>query len=218
MRFTQTSLLACVALLLLSTCNDPVLEKKSLSARVYDKQLMTAELDHLNTIDISKLTELEKGVVTARRAEIEMIKDAIAAAPNVFAIGARCDRVPPGPCPRIGDIVDDLPPGTEIELDLLGAYMDAIEAANPQSRVLADQGSAELVTTDGKKIFAQGTFYVYDSLLHTSWYAFDVKNKSLGAGPLVLKITTQVIVNQQVKSVIIEKPIPAGTFLGSNIR
>ena len=76
----------------------------------------------------------------------------------------------------------------------------------------------QLVTTDGKDIFAQGTFYAYDSLLNTAWYVFDVKKKGLGAGPLVLKITTQVIVNQQVKPVTIEKPIPAGTFLGSNLR
>jgi hypothetical protein len=218
MRFTQTSLLAFLALVLFSTCNDPALEKKFLNARVYDKQLMTAELNHLNTIDISNLTDLEQGAVTARRAEIKMIEDAIAASTNIFAIGARCDRVPPGPCPKIGEIVNDLPIGTEIELDLLGSYSDVIEAANPQSRVLADQGSAALVTPDGKKLFAQGTFYAYDSLLHTTWYAFDVKQKSLGAGPLVLKITTQLIVNQQVTSVIIEKPIPAGTFLGSNIR
>jgi len=218
MRFTQTSLLSVVALLLFSTCNDPALEKKYLNARLYNEQLMTAELVHLNAIDISKLNDVEQGAVTARRQEIEEIKKAIAAAPNIFAVGARCDRVPPVPCPRIGDIASDLPIGTEIELDMLGAYMDVIEAANPQARVLADQGTAQLVTTDGKDIFAQGTFYAYDSLLNTAWYVFDVKKKELGAGPLVLKITTQVIVNQQVKPVTIEKPIPAGTFLGSNLR
>ena len=220
MRFTQTSLFALVALLLFSTCNDPAPEKKFLTARVYNEQTMTGELNHLNSLDISKLTEVEKAAVTARRAEIEQIRKLLEAATNPLINIVRClpgDRGPVGPCPIIEDAVTDFPIGTEIELDMIGNYMDIVEAENPQARVLADQGTAQLVTTDGKKVFAQGTFSAYDSLFHTAWYVFEVKKKALASGPLVLKITTQVIVNQQIVPVTIEKPIPPGTFLGDKI-
>jgi len=220
MRFTQTSLLACVALLLFSTCNDPEPEKKFLTARVYNEQTMTAELTYLNTIDITKLTELQKAAITARRQEIDQIDKLLSVDPNIVINIVRClpgDRLPPGPCPLSEDALTNFPIDTHIELDMIGSFMDVVEAENPQARVLADQGTAQLVTTDGKKVFAEGTFSAYDSLFHTAWYVFDVKKKALASEPLVLKITTQVIVNQQIKPVTIEKPIPPGTFLGDKI-
>ena len=221
MRFTQNSLLACLALLLFTTCNDPAPEKKFLTARVYNEQTMTGELKHLNTIDISKLTELQKAAITARRGEIEQMGKLLSSDPNVIVNIARClpgaPRIPPGPCPLSEDALTNFPIGTEIELDMIGAFMDIVEAANPQARVLADQGTVQLVTADGKKIFAEGSLSAYDSLFHTAWYVFEVKKKALASEPLVLKITTQMIVNQQTKPVTIEKPIPAGTFLGDNI-
>ena len=221
MRFTQTSLFALVALLLFSTCNDPAPEKKFLNARVYNELTMTGELNYLNTIDISTLTELQKAAVTTRRGELEEIGELLKEEPGAFVNMIRCipgmPRDPPVPCPVRGDILSDLPIGTPIELDMIGHYRDIAEAANPQARILADQGTAQLVTTDGKKVFAQGTFSTYDSLLHTDWYVFEVKKKALASDPLVLKITTQVIVNQQLIPVTIEKAIPAGTFLGDKI-
>jgi len=226
MRYTQTSLFALVALLLFvtcllfSSCNDPEPEKKFLTARVYNDQTTAAELAYLNTIDISKLTDLQKGAITARREEIEKIEKLLSADPAPLINIARClpgDRLPPLPCPLSEDALAGFPFGTQIELDMIGSFMDVVEAENPQARVLADQGTAQLVTPDGKKIFAQGSPRAYDSLFHTAWYVFDVKNPALANGPLVLKITTQVIVNQQAKPVTIEKPIPAGTFLGDNI-
>jgi len=220
MRFTQTSLLACLALLLFSACNDPEPDKKFLTARVYDEQTMTGESNYLNTIDISKLSELQKAAITARRGEIEQIAKLLSSDPNVIINIARClpgNRIPPGPCPISEDAVTDFPIDTQIELDMIGAFMDVVEAENPQARLLAEQGTAQLVTTDGKMVFAQGSFSAYDSLFHTAWYVFDVKKKALASKPLVLKITTQVIVNQQIKAVTIEKPIPAGTFLADKI-
>ena len=222
MRFTQTSLFALVALLLFGACIDPESRKKFLTARVYNEQTMTGESNYLNTIDVNKLTELQKAAITARRGELENIGDLLEAEPApLINIGVRCGptqpRDPPGPCPILEDARTDFPIGTEIELDRIGNYMDIVEAENPQARVLADQGTAQLVTTDGKKIFAQGTFSAYDSLFHTAWYVFEVKKKALASGPLVLKITTQVIVNQQIVPVTIEKPIPPGTFLGDKI-
>jgi hypothetical protein len=221
MRFTQTSLLACLALLLFSTCNDPEPDKKFLTARVYNEQTVTGESNYLNTIDISKLTELQKAAITARRGEIEQMAKLLSADPNVIINIVRClpgaPRDPPGPCPISEAAVTDFPIDTQIELDMIGAFMDVVEAENPQARILAEQGTAQLVTTDGKMVFAEGSFSAYDSLFHTAWYVFDVKKKALASKPLVLKITTQVIVNQQIKAVTIEKPIPAGTFLADKI-
>lgn len=218
MRVPQTLLLAFVALLIFSTCDDSELKKKYLVARVYNEQTMTGELTHLNTIDISKLTEVEKAALTARREELEKARQLFATDPNIVINLVRClpeDRVPPLPCPRSEEGTTAFPIGTEIELDLIGVFMDQI--TDPLARVLVDQGTAQLVTVDGKKIFAQGSLNAFDSLFFTAWYQFDVKNPTLASGPLVLKITTQVIVNQQVKPVTIEKPIPAGTFIGHNI-
>jgi|SRR5687768_8972063 len=222
MRFTQTSLLACLALLLFSTCNDPEPDKKFLTARVYNEQTMTGESNYLNTIDISKLTELQKAAITARRGELKNIGDLLETEPApLINIGVRCGptkpRDPPGPCPLLEDALSDFPIDTQIELDMIGAFMDVVEAENPQARVMAEQGTAQLVTTDGKMVFAEGSLSAYDSLFHTAWYVFDVKKKALASKPLVLKITTQVIVNQQIKAVTIEKPIPAGTFLADKI-
>jgi len=221
MRFKQTSLLALVALLLFSTCNDPAPEPKFLNARVYNKLTMTGELNYLNTIDINTLTELQKAAVTTRRGELEDIGELLEDEPGAFLNMIRCvpglPREPPVPCPVGGDALFDLPTGTQVVLDMIGSYRDIAEGANPQARILADQGTAQLVTTDGKNVFAQGTFSTYDSLLHTDWYVFEVKKKTLASEPLVLKITTQVIVNQQLIPVTIEKPIPAGTFLGDKI-
>ena len=163
MRFTHTSLLALVVLLIFSTCDDPELRKKSLIVCVYNEQTMTGELNHLNTIDVSKLTELEKSAVTVRRDDLEKIRqileDEIYAITNIARCLPEGPRPPPGPCPLREDVLSELPTGTHIELDWIGAFMDIAEASNPQARVLADQGTAQLVTTDGKKIFAQGTFY-----------------------------------------------------------
>lgn len=222
MRFTQTSLFALVALLLFGACIDPESRKKFLTARVYNETTMTGESNYLNTIDINKLTELQKAAITARRGELENIGDLLGDEPApLIPLGVRCGptqpRDPPGPCPILEDARTDFPIGTQIELDMIGAFMDIVEAENPQARILADQGTAQLVTTDGKKVFAEGTFSAYDSLFHTAWYVFDVKKRALALGPLVLKITTQVIVNQQVKSITIEKSIPAGTFLSRDI-
>jgi hypothetical protein len=221
MRFTQTPLLAFVALLLFSTCNDPEPEEKFLNALVYNEKTMSAELAYLNTIDLSTLTELQKAAVTTRRGELEDIGELLEEDLGAFLYMVRClpgqPRDPPGPCPVPDEALRNLPSGTAIERDLIGNYMDEAEAANPQARILANQGTAQLVTPDGKKIFAQGSFNSYDSLFHTVWYQFEVKKKSLASGPLVLKITTQVIVNQQIVPVTIEKPIPPGTFLGDKI-
>ena len=221
MRFTQTSLFALVALLLFSTCNDPEPEEKFLNALVYNEKTMSAELAYLNTIDLSTLTELQKAAVTTRRGELEDIGELLEEDLGAFLYMVRClpgqPRDPPGPCPVPDEALRNLPTGTAIERDLIGNYMDEAEAANPQARILANQGTAQLVTPDGKKIFAQGSFNSYDSLFHTVWYQFEVKKKALASGPLVLKITTQVIVNQQIVPVTIEKPIPPGTFLGDKI-
>ena len=157
MRVTQTLLLAFMAPLILSTCDDPELKKKYLVARVYNEQTMTAELTHLNSLDINKLSEVQKAGVTARREELEKAKQLFAVDPNIIFNLVRClpeDRVPPLPCPRSEDGAVAFPIGTEIELDLIGVFMD--QTTNPQARVLVDQGTAQLVTEDGKKIFAQG--------------------------------------------------------------
>ncbi|HET6539196.1 MAG TPA: hypothetical protein VFG46_01875 [Chryseolinea sp.] len=221
MRFTQTLLFALVALLLFSTCNDPAPEEKFLNALVYNEQTMSAELAYLNTIDISTLTELQKAAVTTRRGELEKIGELLEDDPGAFINMVRCipgqPRDPPGPCPVPDEALSNLPTNTAIERDLLGHYTDEAEAANPEARILANQGTAQLVTPDGKKIFAQGSFNSYDSLFHTVWYQFEVEKKALASGPLILRITTQVIVNQQLIPVTIEKPIPAGTFLGDKI-
>jgi hypothetical protein len=215
MRINQNSFLAFVALLLFGTCTDSAPENKRLVSRVYNEQTFTGELAYLKSIDFDKLTDVLQAAVTVRKEELELARQLLAVDPNIVITGVRCDRGPVLPCPRLDDGAVSFPIGTQIELDLIGVFME--EVTNPQARLMLNEGTAQLVTTDGKKIFAQGALVVFDSLFQTAWYGFDVKNRALASAPLVLKLTTQVIVNQQVKPVAIDKPIPAGTFLGDNL-
>lgn len=199
-------------------CQDTTVETKSLTARVYNTPTVNFESDYLKTVDLSKLSEIEKEAVTVRQDELREVAANLAVDPNtIVVVGARCDRQPPVPCPGRGEVGVAFESLTEIELDLIGVPM---YRPNPDGTARATQtpGGAVLVSVDGKKIFAQGSLFVYESLFQTAWYQFDVITPSLASKPLILRMTTQINVNNQIQDVIIEKPIPANTFLGNNIR
>jgi hypothetical protein len=186
-------------------------EKKSLLAKIFDSKTAEAEFLHLNSIDTSKLSDVEKAATTVRREDIEKIREMLATDPYVIGNMSRClpQIVPPGPCPIGADLSSNFPEAL-INLTLLGAHMDIPE--NPAARIL-QEGSMQLTTVDGKKVFANGTLKTYDKLFHTAWYDFNVKNPSLAKQPLILKIQTVIIVDKLVQHVAMEIPVPAGTFL-----
>jgi hypothetical protein len=157
------------------------------------------------------LSDIEREATTVRRADIEEIRKMLATDPYIFANLSRClpGIVPPLPCPVRADLSSNLPEAV-INLTLLGAHLDIPE--NPAARILQD-GSMQLTTVDGKKVFANGTLKTYDKLFHTAWYAFNVKNPSLANQPLILKIQTVIIVDKLVQHVAMEIPVSAGTFL-----
>ncbi len=196
----------------ISACEDlPDNEKKFLLAKIFDSKTAEAEFLHLNSIDTSKLSDIERVATKERRADVEEIQKILETDPYVIANMSRCLPliVPPGPCPVGADLNSNIPEA-HINFTLLGAHMDIPE--NPASRIL-QEGSMQLTTVDGKKVFANGTLKTYDKLFHTAWYDFNVKNPSLAKQPLILKIQTVIIVDKLVQHVAMEIPVPAGTFL-----
>jgi hypothetical protein len=187
-------------------------EKKFLLAEIFDSKTADAEFLHLNSIDTSKLSDIEKEATTVRREDVERIREMLKTDPYVIANMSRClpGIVPPQPCPVGAELSSYIPEGSIINLTLLGINMDIPE--NPASRIL-QEGSMQLTTVDGKKVFANGSPKTYDKLFHTAWYAFNVKNPSLAKQPLILKIQTVIIVDKLVQHVAMEIPVPAETFL-----
>jgi hypothetical protein len=209
------SVLWSVALLFtISACEDQPdngNEKKFLLAKIFDSKTAEAEFLHLNSIDTSKLSDIEKEATTVRREDVEKIREMLATDPYVIGNMSRClpGIVPPQPCPVGAELSSNIPEAL-INVTLLGAYMDIPE--NPAARTL-QEGSMQLTTVDGKKVFANGSLKTYDKLFHTAWYAFNVKNPFLAKQPLILKIQTVIIVDKQVQHVNMEIPVSAGTFL-----
>lgn len=186
--------------------------------RVYNATTAEAEITHLNSVDPANLPPAALEAIKVRLTELADIKAALEANSAIVLNIARCQpaspRVPPPlPCP-LEDLQVPPPMGTQIELDLAGVFMDIPESS--QARMATEWGSARLITTDGKKVFAEGALNAYDDLFHTAWFHFDVKNASLVKKPLILKVSTTIVTQQQPESVVIEIPVPANMFLADN--
>jgi hypothetical protein len=198
----------------------PTTTNKFMVARVYNAATRDGEAAYLNAMDKSNLPQDFLDAVKVRQEELEDIKAALDISPAIALNIARClpveGRVPPPlPCPLREDLQVPIPLGTQIELDLVGVFQDIPE--NPAARVEIEQGSAVLLTTDGKKVFAEGSLNSYDKFFQTAWYHFDVKNPALSKKPLILQVTTVVVINQQTQLVVIEIPVPASMFLADNL-
>lgn len=215
MHLIKSFLLSLVLVTVISACEETSkkIEEKFLVAGMYDSRTVEAESLHLNSLDLSKLSDNERQAVYVRIEDLEKMRQLLEGYTNIISI-SRCHatpRVPPLPCPTRGDLLSNLPEGTAIDLDLFGVYMDIPES--PDVRLSGELGSMQLTTVDGKKVFASGTQNSYDSLFRTAWYHFDVKNPELAKQPLILKIETVIISKQQVQYVVMEIPISEGTFL-----
>jgi hypothetical protein len=216
MRLIKSLLLSLVLLSTISACevsDEKSDEKKFLAGGIYDSKTSEAELLHLNSLDLEKLTETEREGVKVRIEDLGKIGELLKDNANIININ-RCyplPRNPPAPCPVGGDLLTSIPGGTRIDLDLFGVYLDIPE--NPEVRISAESSSMQLTTVDGKDVFAIGTLNTYDKLFRTAWYHFDVKNPKLAEQPLILKIQTVIILKEEVQQVVMELPVPKGTFL-----
>lgn len=198
----------------------PTTTKKFMVARVYNAATRDGEAVYLNAMDKSNLSQDLLEAVKVRQEELEDIKTALDVSPAIALNIARClpveGRVPPPlPCPLREDLQVPIPVGTQIELDLVGVFQDIPE--NPGARVEIEEGSALLLTMGGKKVFAEGSLNSYDKFFQTAWYHFDVKNPALSKKPLILQVTTVVVINEQTQLVVIEIPVPASMFLADNL-
>ncbi|HEX6222865.1 MAG TPA: hypothetical protein VFZ52_00545 [Chryseolinea sp.] len=216
----QKYILFTLFLAIFSCEQAPTPTKKFMVARVYNAATRDGEAAYLNAMDKSNLPQDFLDAVKARQEELEEIKAALDAIPAIALNIARClpveGRVPPPlPCPLSEDLQVPIPVGTQIELDLVGVFQDI--PGNPGTRVEVEQGSAVLLTTDGKKVFAEGSLNSYDNFFQTAWYHFDVKNPALSKKPLILRVTTVVVINQQSQPVVIEIPVPPSMFLADNL-
>jgi hypothetical protein len=216
----QKYVLFTLLLAILSCEQGPTITKRFLVARVYNAATRDRESAYLNAMDKSNLPQELLEAVKVRQEELEDIKAALDVTPSIALNIARClpveGRIPPPlPCPLKEDVLAPIPVGTQIELDLVGVFQDIPE--NPVARVEIEHGSAVLLTTDRKKVFAEGSLNSYDKFFQTAWYHFDVKNPALSKKPLILRVTTVVIANQQPQVVVIEIPVPASMFLADNL-
>jgi hypothetical protein len=177
---------------------------------------LAAEIQYVGTIDQDKLSDLEKLAILARAEELKIAREILEAHTSVVIDISRClplqPRIPPpGPCPIIEGVLASIPTGTYVNLDLLGVFMDIPQQT--EFRIAASQSGMLLTTKDGKDVFAYGSLNSYDQLFHTAWYHFDVKNPALANTPLVLKISTAFISDNQIKNWYFEVDVPEGTFL-----
>jgi hypothetical protein len=220
MRLIKGLLLSLILLTTISACevsteksDEKSDEKNFLAAGIYDLKTSEAELLYLSSLDTEKLTEVEREGVKVRIEELGKIGELLKDNANIININ-RCyplPRNPPAPCPVGGDLLTSLPAGTRIDLDLFGVYLDIPE--KPEARISEESSSMQLTTEDGKDVFAIGTLNTYDKLFRTAWYHFDVENPKLAEQSLILKIQTVIILKEEVQQIVMEVPVPKGTFL-----
>lgn len=209
----RTLVLALGIGIFLFGCEDNSTDPKALTAEIFNAQTLNFESDYLKSKVADQLSEIEKEAITVRQEEIREAQVALAVDPNVLIIyGVRCQPRPPVPCPGRGEAGVELPPGSRLADLVLGT---TLYRPNPDenTRTMQNEASIVITTTDGKKVCAHGVVDWYDPFFQTSWFKFVVVNSSLMSKPLLVKVTTQILVNNQVQEVTMNKTVPANTFI-----